>query len=96
MQSGWTHSDLMLGVVGGEGAAEDGLADLRPLLRLRQLYPHSRKLRRLWCSAGQSEVYMLAVGRVGHGPAMHRSACIAHGARSDTPHLADCFLIMGR
>ena len=71
MQSGWTHSDLMLGVVGGQGAAEDGLADLRPLLRLRQLYPHSRELRRLWCSAGQSEMYMLAVGRVGHGPAMH-------------------------
>ena len=46
-------SDLMLSVVSGQGAAEDGLPDLRPLLRLRQLYPHSRKLRRLWCRASQ-------------------------------------------
>lgn len=46
-------SDLMLSIVSGQGAAEDGLPDLRPLLRLRQLYPHSRKLRRLWCRASQ-------------------------------------------
>jgi hypothetical protein len=43
----------VLGVVSGEGATEDGFADLRTLLRLCQLHFYSRELRRLGSKLGR-------------------------------------------